>query len=217
MLIMTIAESKHRAWRARLESAYDSPSARCWLAFVFLMQGAIRSGARLKFGWRRLSLAAGLAEALKTLGLKVMSGWWKLGIERSFWSEEGIGRDQLLEAVLDSFPGACDDETGKTDIIVKDSLFWNWAVVTVTEFHGDEKQLTRLRLLARPKLFTRVVTLLLILLVPMAIVAGISGEVNTLVTLIGVYLLGEISARIYMRLNRPRFNDLAMSLGLKPA
>ena len=217
MLIMTIAESKHRAWSARLESAYDSFSARCWLAFVFVMQGAIRSGARLKFGWRRLSLAAGLGEALKTLGLKVMSGWWKLGIERSFWSEEGIGRDQLLEAVLDSFPGACDDETGKTDIIVKDSLFWNWAVVTVTEFHGDEKQLTRLRLLARPKLFTRVVTLLLILLVPMAIVAGISGEVYTLVTLIGVYLLGEISARIYMRLNRPRFNDLAMSLGLKPA
>jgi hypothetical protein len=55
------------------------------------------------------------------------------------------------------------------------------------------------------------------LLVPMAIISGISGEVNTLVTLIGVYLLGEISARLYMRLNRPRFSELAKSLGLKPA
>jgi len=217
MLIMTCAESKHRAWRARLELAYDSPAARCWLASMFLMQGAIRSGARLKFGWRRLNLVAGVGEALQIFGRKLMSGWWKLGVERSFWSEEGIGRDQLLEAVLNSFPGACDDETGKTDIIVKDSLLWNWAVVTVTEFHGDEKQLTRLRLLARPKPVTRLVTLLLILLVPMAIISGISGEVNTLVTLIGVYLLGEISARLYMRLNRPRFSELAKSLGLKPA
>ena len=144
-----------------------------------------------------------------------MSGWWKLGIERTFWSEEGIGRDHLLEAVLKAFPGATDDESGKTDIIVKDGHFWNWAVVTVTEFHGDGKQLTRLRLLARPKILTRVLALLTILLIPAAVTMGVFGEINILILLLAIYLIGDGGARLYMWLNRPRFSELARSVGLK--
>ena len=215
MLIITAVESRRRAVMARLEPAYDSPRARWWLAWLILLQGAVRSGARLRFGWRKVNPFRGVGAAFHALGRKLMSGWWKLGIERTFWSEEGIGRDQLLEAVLKAFPGAMDDESGATDIIVKDSLFWNWAVVTVTEFHGDGKQLTRLRLLARPKILTRVLALLTILLIPAAVTMGIFGEINILILLLAIYLVGHGVARMYMWLKRPRLSELARSVGLK--
>jgi len=217
MLIITSVESRRRASRARLEPAFDTSGARWWLAWLILLQGAVRSGARIRFGWRKVNPFQGIEAALKAFSRKLMSGWWKLGIERTFWSEEGVGRDQLLEAILKAFPDAVDDGSGKTDIIVKDGVFWNWAIVTATEFHGDDKQLTRLRLLARPKVITRVMALLAILLVPAAITMGVFGGINILILLLVIYLAGEGAARLYMWFNRPRFSELARSVGLKPA
>tara|TARA_R110002096_G_scaffold113638_4_gene246841 strand:- start:1135 stop:1629 length:495 start_codon:yes stop_codon:yes gene_type:complete len=158
----------------------------------------------------------GSLQALGSSALsKMMSGWWKLGIEKTFWSEDGTGRGQLLEAVLQNFPGSQDDETGKTDIIIRNGVFWNWAILTATEYHGDDKQLTRLRLLARPRLLTRIVALLVMLLIPAAITMGVLGEFNILIVLLAGYVAGEGLARLYMWMNRPRFSDVAKSIGLK--
>ena len=96
---------------------------------------------------------------------KVASGWWKLGDERAYWSSAGVGREALIEAILTAFPGAEDDALGKTDVIIKKGWFWNWAVVTATEYHESNGRLTRLRLLARPQWITRMIVLPLLLLI----------------------------------------------------
>ena len=215
MAILSVIEARRRASRASIEPIFDSRIARWWLSWLILLQGVVRSGARIRFGWRRMNWFGSL-QALGSSALsKMMSGWWKLGIEKTFWSEDGTGRGQLLEAVLQNFPGSQDDETGKTDIIIRNGVFWNWAILTATEYHGDDKQLTRLRLLARPRLLTRIVALLVMLLIPAAITMGVLGEFNILIVLLAGYVAGEGLARLYMWMNRPRFSDVAKSIGLK--
>ncbi len=215
MATASVAEARRRASRAMVEPDFDSRFARWWLTWLILMQGVVRSGARLRFGWRRVNWLGSLTALGSSVTEKMMSGWWKLGIEKTFWSEEAVGRDQLLDAILKAYPHAFDDETGKTDIIVKDGFFWNWAILTTTEYHGDKKQMTRLRLLARPQLVSRVLALMIILLIPAAITMGLLGESNIFIALLGLYLLGEGIARLFMWVRRPKFSALARSIGLK--
>ncbi|MEM9281976.1 MAG: glycosyltransferase [Verrucomicrobiota bacterium] len=216
MIGLSLLEARKRAAKMAIEPEFDSLSARWWLSALILAQGITRSGSRVRFGWRRAAWWSGLRSVLAGAGREVMSTWWKLGIEKEFWNESGKGRDELLAVIAKAFPGATVDESGKTDLIVREGLFWRWSVLTVTEFHEDEKRLTRLRLLAKPRVITRVLALLLILLLPAAAFTGFFGNGPTWLYLLGAYLTGEIAARIFMWQRRPRFSELAWSIGLKP-
>ena len=215
MIAISLRVALGRAGRAVIEPGFDSTSSRLTLAGLILVQGILRSGARLLAGWRWVNWGES-AQFVggKAVG-KIASGWWKLGDEKSYWSSEGVGREEFLAAILHHFTGAVDDATGKTDIILKKGLFWNWAAVTATEYHEGRGRLTRLRLLARPERVTRLIVLPLLTLTPIAVMLGF-GFKSELLTLGLLYLTVSIAAKTFMWLQRPQFNRIAQSVGLKP-
>jgi glycosyltransferase involved in cell wall biosynthesis len=203
-----------RAGRSPVAPEFDTTSSRFVLTGLILAQGVLRSGARLLAGWRSARWGRSLQSVGGTAAGTLAKGWWKLGDEQEYWSDDGVGREALLAAILEDFPGAEDDATGKTDIIIRRGRFWNWAVVTATEYHEDEGRLTRLRVLARPEPLTRGIVLPVLVLAPVAVALGF-GFKSELLTLGAIYGAAWFAARILMWVQRPRFHRIAREAGLR--
>lgn len=214
MALLAILVALQRAGNSVIESRFDTTTSRFVLAGLILVQGVFRSGTRLLYGWRGVQLGRGIRLVSGVAADKVASGWWKLGDERAYWSSAGVGREALIEAILTAFPGAEDDALGKTDVILKKGWFWNWAVVTATEYHESNGRLTRLRLLARPQWITRMIVLPLLLLTPVAVMLGY-GFQSEFLTLTLIYASISIAAKFFMWMWRPRFHRIARSIGLE--
>lgn len=215
MVAGTIFVALRRAGRSRIEPEFDSFTSRITLAVLNLSQGFLRSGSRIFHGWKHAKWTQSIGVLGALVFRKALSPWWKLGDEKVFWSEEGAGRDELLAAVREVYPESRDDETGKTDIILKSGLFWNWAILTVTEYH-KEGQLTRLRLLARPQLMAQLLVLPVILGLAYAVVSG-PKPVWSVLALIPVAMIIFIISKIYMRLKRGDLFRAAERAGLSPS
>lgn len=72
----------------------------------------------------------------------------------SFWSESGIGREHLLDALrqlLAEKKIRCREDDGwrSFDIEMMPESIVTWAFLSVTEYHGGQRQLTRVALLQR--------------------------------------------------------------------
>ena len=213
MLFGTFWVALGRAGRSPIAPEYDTTGSRLVLAGLILVQGVFRSGSRLRAGWRFANWSKSLQFVGGTAAGTLAKDWWKLGDEQEYWSDKGVGREELLAAILQAFPGAEDDPTGKTDIIFRRGRFWNWAVVTATEYHENEGRLTRLRLLARPEPVTRMIVLPLLILIPVAVALGF-GFKSELLTLGLFYAVVVLASRIFMWVNRPRFHRIAREAGL---
>jgi len=204
-----------RAKRAPLAREHESLSSRLFVAALVLLQGIVRSGSRLRWGWREAKWSRS-AEVLSTATWRrVSSGWWKLGHESAYWSGEGVGRDALLEQLLQSSPSVSIDESGRTDLILKRGWLWNWALLTATEYHENEGRLTRTRLLARPTRITRMLVLPALVAIPAAVALG-WGFRSELLTLGAIYLGGIVAARLFVMTKRPLVSRAAKALGLAP-
>ena len=203
-----------RANRSRLEAKFDSTTSRIKLAGLILLQGLLRSSTRIRYGWKSAKWTQSIGVLGALAARKAVSPWWKLGDEKNFWSEGGPGRDELLAAIREDFPGSEDDATGKTDIILKRGFFWNWAVLTTTEYHENNGRLTRLRILARPQMVTRLLVLpvLLFLLFVMMNAAAVLGSGCVL-----VFFLGYFASKCFMKLKRADFIRTAERIGLSLA
>lgn len=214
MVFGTFRVALKRASRSQLEPQFDSPLSRLKLAGLILLQGLLRSSSRIRHGWKSAKWTQSIGVLGALAARKAVSPWWKLGDEKNFWSEDGIGRDELLAAIREEFPESEDDPTGKTDIILKRGLFWNWAVLTATEYHENDGRLTRLRLLARPQMVTRLLVLPIlvfsafsILKAPVAFGGGLA---------IAVFL-GYFASKGFMKLKGAEFIRAAEKIGLSVA
>jgi hypothetical protein len=202
-----------RAGRSPVAPEFDTTASRFVLTGLIVAQGIVRSGVRLLAGWRFAKWGRSLQYVGSTAAGTLSKSWWKLGDELEYWSDRGIGREELLAAILKDFPGAVDDPTGKTDIIIRRGRFWNWAVVTATEYHEDQGRVTRLRLLARPEPVTRGIVMPLLVIAPIAVALGF-GFKSELLTLGLIYGAAWFSARLLMWVKRPRFHRIAREVGL---
>ncbi|MEM7603494.1 MAG: glycosyltransferase, partial [Verrucomicrobiota bacterium] len=118
MAFGSLLVARSRAWRVRIDPLYDTLRSRWKVAGLILLQGILRSGARLLFGWKDAKWSRGLEVVTTATWRKVASGWWKLGSEREYWNADEIGRDDLLQAVQSELPDSRVDESGKTDLIL---------------------------------------------------------------------------------------------------
>lgn len=207
--------ARKRAWRARIDPAFDGPMARLSVAGLVLLQGSLRSGSRLILGWKEAKWSRGLEVVTTATWKKVASGWWKLGKERNFWSGKGIARDEFLESIKEAYPGAEVDETGRTDLVLTRGWFWNWAVITATEYHEDNKRLTRMRLLARPQPVMRLLALPIVVgsLVAVGLGWGLKSE---LLTLLGLFVITFVATRLLVASKIPKLVKAARQAGLEP-
>jgi len=203
-----------RAGRSPIAAEHDTTASRLILTSLILAQGVLRSGARLLSGWRFANWGKSLHFVGGTAAGTLAKDWWKLGDEQEYKSDRGIGREALLAAILEAFPGAEDDATGKTDIILRRGILWNWAVVTASEACEPGGCLTRLRLLARPEPTMRMIVLPLLILTPVAVALGF-GFKSELLTLAAIYGVVFLSSRVFMWMKRPRFHRIARGAGLE--
>lgn len=130
-----------------------------------------------------------------------------------------MGRDELLAGISEAYPGAQVDSSGRTDLILRRGLLWNWALVTATEYHADNKRLTRTRLLARPRFLTRMIVLPV--LVAVLFVAPFSPLLfhdagKILLGVLLAYAVMVAATRIFMKLRRPAVLRIAEGLGMDP-
>lgn len=214
LFLTTVWVALGRAGRSAIAPAFDTTGSRIALAGLILVQGVVRSATRIWRGWRHANWTKSLQFVSGTAANRILSGWWKLGIDQAFWSEAGIDREELLAAILKAYPTATDDPTGKTDIVLRRGRLWNWAILTATEYHENEGRLTRLRLLARPEPLMRMITLPIFLGIPIAVGVGF-GFKSEIVTLTLIYLLVWIASRLFM-CQKLRMLKVARDVGLEP-
>ncbi len=220
MFLASFLIVKRRGKRAPLAAGYQSHSCQWAVAGLALMQGIVRSGSRVLYGWRDAKWSRGLEVVTSAAVRRIASGWWKLAAEECYWSQEGIGRDALLERVREHSPQSRDDETGRTDVVLREGIFWNWAILTATEYHGGDDCLTRVRTLCRPQPITRAMGFFLFVAGIAAVIlfitglAGVSGE-TALVALVFANLLFA-SSGLLLRWTRPKIRRAAEACGLSP-
>ncbi len=131
---------------ARIEPKFDTIPARLLVTFLAFAQPLVRGWSRY-FTWlhfkrtprtvistpEHLPASAGVAGSVR---------------RRSYWSEEGKDRHQLLSATLalleeEGWRYSTDTGWNEWDIQIYGNFWWSVALRTVTEYHGGLKCLTR--------------------------------------------------------------------------
>ena len=133
---------------AKLEPRFDTIRARLLVIFLALSQPLVRGWTRyyvwLKFKRTPPSVIATREQDFHPSRIGNIS-------RLNFWSEEGKGREALLPemtAALESEGWSYSIDTGwkDWDVQVYGSFWWGIKALTVTEYHGGPKALTRVRL-----------------------------------------------------------------------
>ncbi|HWL54567.1 MAG TPA: glycosyltransferase [Chthoniobacteraceae bacterium] len=173
---------------ARIEPRYDTVFARLLVAFLAFRQPLVRGWARyftwLKFKQTPKAVIARQEERLP--GGRTSGSISKL----NFWSEEGAGREKLLEEIFaqmeeEDWRYSADTGWKGWDIQIYGNRFWSINLKSVTEYHGGPKCLTRVRLSYTPV----VTTLLLALPAPLVLLYPFQKPGIGSFLLLGVYLL----------------------------
>jgi glycosyltransferase involved in cell wall biosynthesis len=149
---------------AKLEPRFDTIRARLLVIFLALSQPLVRGWARY-FTWLRFKRTppAVIATREKDLSASRARGATHL----RFWNEDGKGREALLTevvAALETEGWSYSTDTGwkDWDVQVYGSFWWGVRILTVTEYHGGPKCLTRVRLKAHVVVTTVLFNLILI-------------------------------------------------------
>lgn len=221
MAVASLLIALKRGRRAPLPPSYQSAACRMTVSGLSILQGFFRSGARVFYGWKDAKWSRGLEVITTAAFRRISSAWWKFGAEECYWSEEGVGRDEFLARVREEYPMSRDDETGRTDIILRDDVFWNWALLTATEYHEGKKRLTRARVLSRPQPVTRALALVLffssLIAIGLVFRGGFSLEQGDGILLVAIGVVSVVAAmsRLFLRFLRPRIKSAALACGLE--
>ncbi|MES2597554.1 MAG: glycosyltransferase [Verrucomicrobiota bacterium] len=121
--------------------------------------------------------------------------------EWAFWSEDGVGRESLLTAAEPFLPQkTVADGWQRLDIETRSGRSLTAGLLTVTEYHGGKKYLTRVRYLARVSLWAVLVNALLIPLVLIGpIIRGNMADLGLRLAVLGIMGLVAWNARHRVR------------------
>ncbi|MEP6777853.1 MAG: glycosyltransferase [Chthoniobacterales bacterium] len=153
--------------RARIEPRFDTIAARLLVTFLAFAQPLVRGWSRY-FTWLHFKRTPRAVIATHE-NLPAASRFIGSLSRRSYWSENGIDRHQLLGAVfalLDDEGWRYSTDTGwnEWDIKIYGNFWWSVALQTVTEYHGGTRCLTRAALRYRFVTTTVLINLLVLTL-----------------------------------------------------
>ena len=135
---------------ARLEAKHDTIPARLLVAFLALAQPLVRGWARyftwLKFKRTPPAVIASVEKDFKSARGSITN--------LRFWSEDGHGRERLLQESIEALESegwnySLDTGWKNWDIQIYGSFWWGIQMRSVTEYHGGPKCLTRVHLRTR--------------------------------------------------------------------
>lgn len=153
---------------AKLEPRFDTIRARLLVIFLALAQPLVRGWTRY-YVWLKFKRTPPGVIAAPEEGFRPVKGGSITNLE--FWNEEtGIGREALLPAVIDALERegwsySIDTGWKDWDVQVYGSFWWGIKMLTVTEYHGGPKALTRVRLKTHMVATTLLVHLVLLSIV----------------------------------------------------
>lgn len=150
MLGSTLFFAGREAWRAQVGSPYGGSKSKLLLAFLCLAQPVLRGGARGLGALRKGKVPRGPL-LTGNLGQPPKLRLWKRVGRLRLWSENGIGRDILLDKIANTlrrlgWPLSVDNGWRDWDLEIERGALWRVRVTTVTEYHGGGRCLTRVRL-----------------------------------------------------------------------
>ena len=134
---------------AKLEPRFDTIRARLLVIFLALAQPLVRGWTRY-YVWLKFKRTPPGVIAAPEENFRPIKGGSITHLE--FWNEEtGKGREALLPAIIDSLERegwsySIDTGWKNWDVQVYGSIWWGIKMLTVTEYHGGPKALTRVRL-----------------------------------------------------------------------
>ncbi|PYK38092.1 MAG: glycosyl transferase [Verrucomicrobia bacterium] len=137
---------------ARIEPEFDTVRARLLVMCLAFAQPLVRGWSRY-FTWLRFKRTPrGVISRHEHLPAGATPPWRGRSLgRRFFWSEESRDRHYLLGAVFDlleeeGWRYSVDSGWNDWDIQIYGNFWWSIVLQTVTEYHGDAKCLTRVRL-----------------------------------------------------------------------
>lgn len=153
MLACSIGVGISYGLRARVEAPYHGIWSKILVSALAIMQPIFRGWARY-LTWMRKKRTPNKVIHANTEE-KALPIVWDRPALVSFWSEDGVGREQLLKAFkkrLDQQSWKYSPDTGWTnwDYRIYGNRWWQLQLLTMTEEHGDGKRLTRVRLHNHP-------------------------------------------------------------------
>ena len=149
MLVATLVMAARETLRLRVEPPYSARKGRLRLFFLCLTQPVLRGGARFLGTLRRGTLPRGPLLSGKFAHLPRLAFWKRVG-HLALWSENGADRDKLLGKLVPTlntlgWQFALDNGWKDWDLELNRSKWWVVRLTTVTEYHGEGKDLTRAR------------------------------------------------------------------------
>ncbi len=153
--------------RARVEPKFDTVAARLLVMFLAFAQPLVRGWSRY-FTWLQFKRTS---RSVITTREQLPPGMKSGGTlrRRSYWSEEGRDRHQLLESIFalmeeEGWRYSADTGWNEWDVHIYGNFWWSIALQTVTEYHGAGKCLTRVGLRNRFVATTVIINLLAVVL-----------------------------------------------------
>ncbi|MGI8437670.1 MAG: glycosyltransferase [Chthoniobacterales bacterium] len=153
--------------RARIEPKFDTIPARLLVMCLAFAQPLVRGWSRY-FTWLQFKRTPRSVIATHEL-LPAGSPRGRKLTRRTYWSEEGKDRHQLLTSILEllnseGWSYSTDTGWNEWDIHIYGNFWWSVALQTVTEYHGGPKCLTRASLRYRFVTTTVIINLIVLAL-----------------------------------------------------
>ena len=150
---------------ARIEPKFDTIAARLLVLFLAFWQPLVRGWARY-FTWlqfKRTPQAVIAAHEVLPAGSDFIGTLRR----RAYWSEDGKDRHALLLSILalleqEGWRYSTDTGWNDWDIHIYGNFWWSVALQSVTEYHGQGKCLTRVRLRSRFVATTVIINLVVV-------------------------------------------------------
>ncbi len=218
MLAATVITALRFGVKAKITAPFDCLSARIVVSGLALIQPLNRGMRRYLGSLRYARLPSGLPPLNKPLFFPRL-GWWRRPLRFGFWSEEGLLRDDLLSNLQNTWAEegtqfSVGDGWRSWDLEILSSVLWSIRVVTVTEYHADEKCLTWVRLEGRSNFLTSAARFAVFL------AAGLMWRFEGLNLWVGLVLLllfmaPTVARRIQLSRVKKRIKEVAQTLGFK--
>src|SRR5881398_448178 len=151
--------------RARIEPRFDTVASRLLVMFLAFTQPLVRGWSRY-FTWLQFKRTPGAVIASHEQ-LPAETGFRANGGRRIYWSDSGKDRHALLREILallnaENWRYSVDTGWQEWDLLIYGNFWWSIVLQTVTEYHGGEKCLTRVRLRYRFVTTTVIINLVIL-------------------------------------------------------
>jgi glycosyltransferase involved in cell wall biosynthesis len=149
MVAATLTVTIREALAQKIVPAYDGPMAKILLSGLSIAQPILRSTARYVGSSRKGVTPRGPWFGGKIATLPKLGIWKRVG-HLSLWSTKGYDRDHILARTVETLKAlgwrfTLDNGWRDWDLEIRRSHWWMLRMTSVTEYHGGDSRLTRVR------------------------------------------------------------------------